>query len=167
MATQAHCAFCFETLSAHFDNRQPLSLSQVEELWEQYHATNVNSPKAEEEETTDVENDEALRPAKPAGIARLLNSARSATSSSSSLPSTSSGASSTGSRSTGESAATTPSSSEVSLPSTKQKKREKHPLFVTWNKHSARSGHKSLRGCIGTFGALELEHGLSSYALTR
>ena len=40
------------------------------------------------------------------------------------------------------------------------------PLFVTWNTLS-RSGDKRLRGCIGTFEALDLEEGLSSYALTR
>ena len=39
------------------------------------------------------------------------------------------------------------------------------PLFVTWNTVS-RSGHKSLRGCIGTFEALELEEGLRTYAMT-
>jgi AMME syndrome candidate gene 1 protein len=40
------------------------------------------------------------------------------------------------------------------------------PLFVTWNTISARSGNKSLRGCIGTFEAQELEFGLKTYALT-
>ncbi|KAG4305805.1 hypothetical protein PORY_000715 [Pneumocystis oryctolagi] len=39
------------------------------------------------------------------------------------------------------------------------------PLFVTWNIISS-SGHKSLRGCIGTFKPLPLKHGLHSYALT-
>jgi uncharacterized protein (TIGR00296 family) len=33
MATPAHCAYCFESLVARFENRQPLSLSRVEELW--------------------------------------------------------------------------------------------------------------------------------------
>ena len=45
------------------------------------------------------------------------------------------------------------------------KKEEEHPLFVTWNTVSSR-GHKSLRGCIGTFEPQELESGLKSYALT-
>ncbi|KGY14584.1 hypothetical protein PABG_12537 [Paracoccidioides brasiliensis Pb03] len=40
-----------------------------------------------------------------------------------------------------------------------------YPLFVTWNTLSS-SGHKSLRGCIGTFEPQELEAGLKSYALT-
>ena len=44
-------------------------------------------------------------------------------------------------------------------------KDEEHPLFVTWNTINSR-GHKSLRGCIGTFEAQELSKGLRSYALT-
>ncbi len=43
---------------------------------------------------------------------------------------------------------------------------EENPLFVTWNVVSPRSGHQSLRGCIGTFDAKELSSGLRSYALT-
>ncbi|KAL9595668.1 MAG: hypothetical protein Q9219_006301 [cf. Caloplaca sp. 3 TL-2023] len=42
---------------------------------------------------------------------------------------------------------------------------EEYPLFVTWNTLSAR-GHKSLRGCIGTFEPQELSTGLENYALT-
>ncbi|KAL8703333.1 MAG: hypothetical protein Q9201_003469, partial [Fulgogasparrea decipioides] len=42
---------------------------------------------------------------------------------------------------------------------------DQYPLFVTWNTISAR-GHKSLRGCIGTFEAQELSSGLKNYALT-
>ncbi|KAL8771706.1 MAG: hypothetical protein Q9209_002897 [Squamulea sp. 1 TL-2023] len=42
---------------------------------------------------------------------------------------------------------------------------EQYPLFVTWNTLSPR-GHKSLRGCIGTFEAQELSSGLENYALT-
>ncbi|CAL8577963.1 hypothetical protein XPA_003770 [Xanthoria parietina] len=44
-------------------------------------------------------------------------------------------------------------------------RREQYPLFVTWNTISTR-GHKSLRGCIGTFEAQELSSGLENYALT-
>jgi AMMECR1 domain-containing protein len=44
-------------------------------------------------------------------------------------------------------------------------KEEDRPLFVTWNTVMG-SGHKSLRGCIGTFEPQELEYGLQSYALT-
>ena len=43
---------------------------------------------------------------------------------------------------------------------------ESYPLFVTWNTISRTSGHKSLRGCIGTFDPLPLATGLHTYALT-
>jgi AMMECR1 domain-containing protein len=36
---------------------------------------------------------------------------------------------------------------------------------VTWDTRG-RSGQKSLRGCIGTFDAQELDDGLRTYALT-
>ncbi|KAG5439946.1 hypothetical protein PCANB_000228 [Pneumocystis canis] len=39
------------------------------------------------------------------------------------------------------------------------------PLFVTWNTIDS-LGHKSLRGCIGTFKPQPLKYGLRSYALT-
>lgn len=42
---------------------------------------------------------------------------------------------------------------------------DRYPLFVTWNTFSGR-GHKSLRGCIGTFEPQELSSGLKNYALT-
>ncbi|KAI4269385.1 MAG: hypothetical protein L6R38_007487 [Xanthoria sp. 2 TBL-2021] len=45
------------------------------------------------------------------------------------------------------------------------RREEQYPLFVTWNTISTR-GHKSLRGCIGTFEAQELASGLEKYALT-
>ncbi|GFF94255.1 uncharacterized protein CG5902 [Aspergillus udagawae] len=44
-------------------------------------------------------------------------------------------------------------------------KNQRYPLFVTWNTLS-KNGHKSLRGCIGTFEAQELAEGLRAYALT-
>jgi hypothetical protein len=171
MATTAHCAFCFETLSAQFEKRQPLSLAQVEDLWENYQSgssktgdsaqAGTSRETVEEEPITDVDT-ETEGQGRPAAISRLLNrSTGSAGSSNSSLPSTpGSGSSSKGSA--------TPASSKTSLSSTGQTRaREEYPLFVTWNQHSARSGQKSLRGCIGTFAAQELESGLKSYAFTR
>ncbi|KAJ1798665.1 hypothetical protein LPJ56_006753 [Coemansia sp. RSA 2599] len=41
-----------------------------------------------------------------------------------------------------------------------------YPLFVTWDKYSARDGEAHLRGCIGNFSAMELGSGLREYALT-
>ena len=170
MATPAHCAFCFEALSAHFDKRQPLSLAQVEDLWERYQQGSDKSEAAaqavasqDEESITDVDT-ESEDPARPAAISRLLHrNTGSAGSSNSSLPSTTGSGSSLHSK-----GRATPASSITSLSSTeKTRAREEYPLFVTWNQHSARIGQKSLRGCIGTFAAQELESGLKSYALTR
>jgi len=180
MATQAHCAYAFECLAASFEHRQPLSLAQVEELWEQYNVNKAEDVDDEEEEDEELEGEEDADvideeadvpeppPAKPAAISRLLNRGSSATSSSSSLPSTrsSNSSSTTGSRSSG---AETPSTSRSSLFSLGRSRRDisqHYPLFVTWN-IIARGGYKSLRGCIGTFEPQELETGLRSYALTR
>ncbi|CAK3988882.1 Hypothetical predicted protein [Lecanosticta acicola] len=165
MATKAHCAYCFETLAASFERRQSLSLAQVEDLWEQYHTSKgepndtvagVDDEDEDEDDDDDEEMTDGESTARPAAISRLLNR-DSATSSSSSLPS----ASSIGSSSKSSGGAT-PASSVSSLA---RRRDEEHPLFVTWNTIS-RSGHKSLRGCIGTFEAQELEEGLRSYALT-
>lgn len=154
MASEAHCAYCFETLAASLEKRPALSLRQVEALWDKYTAptstTNTSSPIPE----TALD---AASP-KPAAISRLLSpsTASSASSSADSTPAT--GASS---------AAGSAGTSVSSLSSTLQKEEETaFPLFVTWNT-LAKGGEKRLRGCIGTFEALELEEGLSSYALTR
>ena len=185
MATQAHCAFCFECLTSNFDHRQPLSLAQLEELWQQYRVSKGDEPPDEEspsEEEREEENDaemtdadaEEAPVARPAAISRLLNRDSSAASSSSSLPSTRSTTSSAQSQRIGSGAETPASStsstkSRSSLFSFVRRRRdvaEQYPLFVTWNTVS-RSGYKSLRGCIGTFEPQELEFGLKSYALTR
>ena len=185
MATQAHCAFCFECLSANFEHRQPIGLAQLEELWQQYRASKgevvdvddeVHSEDEREDEDAEMTDADAEEPspARPAAISRLLNRDTSASSSSSSLPSTRSTTSSTPSQ-RGGSGTETPASSTSSIKSRsslfsfarrRREKSEEYPLFVTWNTVS-RSGYKSLRGCIGTFEAQELEYGLKSYALTR
>lgn len=184
MATQAHCAFCFDSLAASFEHRQPLGLTQIEELWEEYQKSKSGDHNAEDEELSEDERNEdeaemtdadAEEPPtlRPAAISRLLNRDPSAASSSSSLPSTRSTTSSVQSRS--GSGVDTPASSTSSVASRsslfsfarrRREKREAHPLFVTWNTVS-RSGYKSLRGCIGTFEPQELEYGLRSYSLTR
>lgn len=56
--------------------------------------------------------------------------------------------------------------SPPSTATNKKVEKQEHPLFVTWNTVSERTGNKSLRGCIGTFDAVELGSGLKSYALT-
>lgn len=167
MATQAHCAYCFETLVASFEKRQPLSLAQVEESWESFHGEEDRQDGGDDANMTDVDDEESST-ARPAAISRLLNrqANTSTTSSSSSLPSTKSTSSSSASSKKGASGTDTPASSRSSLISSVSRPKESHPLFITWNTIS-RSGQKSLRGCIGTFEAQELEAGLHSYALTR
>lgn len=178
MATQAHCAYCFESLVASFERRHPLSLANVEDLWEQYkssdavdgvdNSTTPGTKDGDEDSEITVVDGEEPQAARPAAISRLLkrNEDSSKASSSSSLPST---ASTNSSREA--SGSETPASSLSSMSSgsplpSKRQKREQHPLFVTWNTHN-RYGDKSLRGCIGTFTAQDLEDGLHSYALTR
>ncbi|KAF2220065.1 AMMECR1 domain-containing protein [Elsinoe ampelina] len=153
MATLAHCAYCFESLSATFEQRQPLTLPRVEELWDEYTQAVAEADGPEDEQDT---KSAGAPPAKPVAISRLLNP--SSSSSTSSLSTTRSSNSSTPVDS-GSSKA----SSVSSLPRTP--KEASHPLFVTWNTVS-KSGHKSLRGCIGTFEPLPLAQGLRSYALT-
>lgn len=175
MASQAHCAYCFETLSASLEKRAPLSLSQVDELWKQYN----DDPEDEanpDGEPSDSEMDEvaasntadiASENLRPAAISRLLAPSPSSTSSSSvqSTSSTPSGVSEA-------SSATSKSSSRSSFFSVgrnlgKQKAAVElgdHPLFVTWN--TLHKSEKRLRGCIGTFEPQPLDDGLRSYALT-
>ena len=169
MASQAHCAFCFETLAASFDRRPALKLDQVEELWARYAEQHgITEEQDDEDEDVDEADADTTEQARPAAISRLLNKP-SASSSSSSLPSTKSASSASPTDSSGAGTPDTSSSSRTSLFSLgrgQRKQTEEYPLFVTWNTIS-RNGHKSLRGCIGTFEAQELEHGLHSYALTR
>lgn len=103
MASQAHCACCFESLSASFDKRAALNLATTERLWAQYQDS-LNRDKSEVSKNA-------------------LNGA------------------------------------------SRHNTASKFPLFVTWDTKS-KNGHKSLRGCIGTFEAQELKDGLGSYALT-
>ncbi|KAJ4341043.1 hypothetical protein N0V87_002082 [Didymella glomerata] len=140
MATEAHCAFCFESLAASLEKRPALSLRQTEALWKKYHASSM---------ATDVDS-----PAKPAAVSRLLSPSSGSSSSAASTPGGTSSASSAG---TSVTSLSTALAGEGDL--------GEHPLFVTWNTVSAR-GEKRLRGCIGTFEPLDLEEGLGSYALT-
>lgn len=171
MATQAHCAYCFESLVASLEKRPALSLAKVESLWTKYQRT---ASGVDEEAGSAPAADSSL---KPAPISRILASP-SSSSSSSSLPS----ASSTPSASETHSSVTSQSSSSTDLVDKAAAEQEAttddddddleddadqaHPLFVTWNTISSSSHEKRLRGCIGTFEPLPLSTGLSSYALT-
>jgi hypothetical protein len=173
MATQAHCAYCFETLSANLENRTALNLQQVEELWKKYNADpSAPDPNAPEDETADDDDVETApnaidgSPHRPAAISRLLAPSPATASSSSvqSISSTPSGVSEA-------SSATSKSSSRSSFfpPGKRAQKEEAQtatPLFVTWNvSNGTRLSEKRLRGCIGTFEAQELDRGLRQYAI--
>ncbi|KAF2000316.1 AMMECR1-domain-containing protein [Amniculicola lignicola CBS 123094] len=187
MASPAHCAYCFESLSASLEKRQPLDLRQVQLLWKQYHADpaerasplgdlEVTPPSDSEPEDAAIVNADGT-PYRPAAISRLLVNPSPSSASSSSVQSTSS----TPSRVSEASSATSKSSSRSSFFSLGRKLKQEqrradyaagddedvddHPLFVTWNTVQA-SGDTRLRGCIGTFEPHELDDGLRSYALT-
>ncbi|EMD68686.1 hypothetical protein COCSADRAFT_33564 [Bipolaris sorokiniana ND90Pr] len=163
MATQVHCAYCFESLVASLEKRPALSLAQTEVMWRKSNAGMEDEP---------VEAAGALL--KPAAVSRILASP-SSSSSSSSLPSASSTPSGASSSET-NSSITSQNSSTTNLDdkATRQEQdsdydeeeEEEHPLFVTWNTISPGSHERRLRGCIGTFEPLSLSTGLSSYALT-
>ncbi|KAI1851304.1 hypothetical protein JX266_003379 [Neoarthrinium moseri] len=146
MASPEHCLYCFESLAAHLDGREALSLAEVEKLYAEY----CNSDDADGDASNPSKLD-AFKKRIPA-LQRLANSSSSSTSSPSSGSSMSL-------------ATDTPDTSTSSL-ATETDPITESPLFVTWNTVSSRSGHTNLRGCIGTFEAQDLDEGLSSYALT-
>ncbi|KAL1602815.1 hypothetical protein SLS60_006236 [Paraconiothyrium brasiliense] len=176
MATQAHCAYCFETLSANLENRAALNLQQVEELWRKYNAEpsapDPNAPGddiVEDEDVDAASNATDGSPYRPAAVSRLLAPSP-ATTSSSSVQSTSS----TPSGVSEASSATSKNSSRSSFFSLGRRARKAEsetatPLFVTWNvvqrSNGTRLTEKRLRGCIGTFEAQELDRGLRQYAI--
>ncbi|KAJ5693017.1 hypothetical protein N7462_002440 [Penicillium macrosclerotiorum] len=192
MATPAQCYYCFECLSASFKDRDPVSLATVEALWEQHEqskkltslgdraADTVGSAEEEEAENlsglpspvngADQDGDSkqsSQRSSRPHGLqlpsVRRLQSQASSDSSVATTPSSASSGSNT-SLFSGSTTITTPSTQSGAGSGEKPAER-RYPLFVTWNTLS-RSGHKSLRGCIGTFEAQDLAAGLNSYALT-
>jgi len=175
MASVEHCLFCFETLVAELDSRTPMSLDEVISSWAEY-------PKGLEEDGddddgNDDEQDEASpnetsskRPRLDPTLQHLADARAGSTSTS-----TSSSTSTTHTPSSAEasSAVTTPASSTTSfVPIGMGRKTSQRvgainesPLFVTWSKASATTGHYNLRGCIGTFEALPLAAGLAQYAV--
>ncbi|KAH0548247.1 hypothetical protein GP486_008045 [Trichoglossum hirsutum] len=188
MATPAHCLYCFESLAASLEHKELLSLRQVHELWEKYKAAQADAVDAD----ADVPDVDVEGPSDIEGeIEEELSSLRenfksngtlevpgSSSGSSSSTPSSVSTSSSSRTPTSGLGSSSSNSSSNSLLPATGRRlgsqpqgvytnhqQDEDKPLFVTWNTVS-RSGNKTLRGCIGTFEAQELEHGLKNYALT-
>ncbi|KAF2714146.1 hypothetical protein K504DRAFT_462579 [Pleomassaria siparia CBS 279.74] len=183
MATQAHCAYCFESLNSTLTKQGSLSLHEVETLWKKWNngsplPTDPASPPPFDSELEDP----SLAPidVRPAAISRLVAPSPS-TASSSSVQSVASTPSRTSVASSATSKSGSSSRSSFFGPGNKSKKgvasgfvgedgeeqeMEQMPLFVTWNTLSKSGGEKRLRGCIGTFEAMDLDEGLSSYALT-
>lgn len=180
MASPAHCFYCFECLDASFQRRDPLKLESYLDSYDLFlsrdaSAENEDADDIDPESLEEREGDETTgtrpysqsqdtqldraRPTLPS-ISRLQASKSSSRSSSASSPSTISAESSSTQASNSTSATSLQPSYASRLSVT-----ESYPLFVTWNTLS-RSGHKSLRGCIGTFEGLPLSTGLQSYSLT-
>lgn len=193
MANAAQCYYCFECLSASYEDREHASLAAVEALWEQYQQSKKLASlgsHAVDEAALDEEEEDADEPCPPQSVnddeddgdarlssqtssrltglqvprVRRLQSQMSDSSSAATTPSCTSNTSSN-SLFSNSTAVTTPSAQSETLGSRQRFVERQHPLFVTWNTLS-RSGHKSLRGCIGTFEPHDLEAGLKSYALT-
>ncbi|KAJ0298230.1 hypothetical protein COL516b_010153 [Colletotrichum fioriniae] len=144
MASVEHCLYCFEALASHLEKRPGLSLKEIKQSWPEYAKT--LSPGL-----GDGKDGKKLLPA----LQRLAE------------PSSDSASASSGSSIS--LSAETPATSTDSLAENDDDEADdisESPLFVTWNTVSPRSGHRSLRGCIGTFEAQDLADGLSSYALT-
>lgn len=196
MANVAQCYYCFECLSASFEGREPTSLATVEALWQQHEQSkklSILRDQAEAERRREEENDDLsteqqqsvndeddsrnaqqkstsalAKSNRPRGlklpsVSRLRNQISSDSSASTTPSTTSTSSNSFLSSSTN---VTTPSAQSETCASRRKSLEREYPLFVTWNTLSRSSGHKSLRGCIGTFEAQELEEGLRSYALT-
>ncbi|KAL3482397.1 AMMECR1 domain-containing protein [Aspergillus californicus] len=187
MATPAHCFYCFESLAASYDKddeSDPISLATVEELWGKYEQfKKISALQGSSGESLPlggsavnaqqlVNDGEELGQGGQAATRSQTNKLPSIdrlqtqAASDSSVSTTPSAMSSKSSSSIFSSGTTSSSiSSQAETPAMTQRLTDKYPLFVTWNTLS-RSGRKSLRGCIGTFEAQELSHGLKSYALT-
>ncbi|ORY58763.1 AMMECR1 domain-containing protein [Pseudomassariella vexata] len=151
MASIEHCLYCFEALAAHLEARSSLTLTEVEKSWADYCNSEDAAGVEADEDDSSTSNLGSLKKRLPA-MRRVAASSSSGTSSPSSGSSMSL-------------APETPGTSTSSLPADKSLITES-PLFVTWNIVSPRSGHVTLRGCIGTFESQELDEGLSSYAIT-
>lgn len=161
MATVEHCLCCFEALAAELENRDALSLEDVQKSYGAYLAS-----------LSSQADDDSLPKKSPA--LRRLAVAAAASSSASSLGS-SSGSSTTSLLSANTAATSLPASPAPGAAAAATKITDptaRYPLFVTWDKrHGGSSGSSSsdeyhLRGCIGTFSAdSPLDATLPEYAL--
>ncbi|OAG24436.1 hypothetical protein CC77DRAFT_927921 [Alternaria alternata] len=60
MATQAHCAYCFESLVASLEKRPSLTLAQVEHLWAKYNSEPTTTSELEDETEAEQAEQAAL-----------------------------------------------------------------------------------------------------------
>ncbi|KAL4921850.1 AMMECR1 domain-containing protein [Aspergillus aurantiobrunneus] len=183
MATAAHCYYCFECLAASYGRSDPISLAAVEELWERHEQFKKLSDFQDSEplplEGIDVRDQDPVNDSEKSSQGEQTTShpqtiklpsidrIQSQAASDSSVSTTPSAISNKSSSSVFSNVTTSSSiSSQSETPGSRLQKLsdQKYPLFVTWNTLS-KSGRKSLRGCIGTFEAQELSHGLKYYAL--
>lgn len=159
MATVEHCLCCFESLSASLENRDPLSLDDVQKSYAAYLASHAASSSASASADGPSKKIPALR--------RLANA--SGSSSSSSLGSGSSSSTSLSDNTAATSiASSSPSTNSVAVAAAERvtDPEAEYPLFVTWDKLHPSSGEYHLRGCIGTFSSdTPLSTTLAEYAL--
>lgn len=150
---------------ASLEDRKPMTLDEVEDLWERYQAGIPQS------EGGDAPNNVVDMLKKKEGLTAASNKSITSLASDPSRSSTSTPASMLSSSSAQSKASSVTEPSREPSPSPKRRRveagstttREPHPLFVTWNTIS-KSGRRSLRGCIGTFEDHELDEGLKDYA---
>lgn len=170
MASKAHGFYCFEVLAASYKQQEYPDLQAITDLYEDWQKELAGegakqTPSAEDITTADHERVEEQQSENGRSQLQIpsISRLRGLTPSSQSSLSTPSSASVNSSNTQ----LTSTTSVDDIAPSyaSRLAVTESYPMFVTWNTLS-RSGHKSLRGCIGTFEALPLEKGLESYALT-
>ncbi|KUI56401.1 hypothetical protein VP1G_03725 [Cytospora mali] len=161
MATVEHCLYCFDSLAAQLEGREPMGLDEVQKSYAEYTAYLASDEAAADEDNTDDNPTTAATIKKLPALRRLVGSSPS----DNSLPSGSSSSTSlsadTDATSISTSTSTTTTTTTTTTPVTDPE--AEYPLFVTWNKLSG--GEYNLRGCIGTFEAQRLADGLSSYAV--
>jgi len=173
MASPAHSFYCFEVLAASYKQREYPDLASVVSLYEKWQkelsgedeSESVSQSESVARTTDEIEEQHNrdsghLRLPSISGLRDLTPSSAASSSTSTSTPSSMS-VNSSNTHLTG----TTSISSIAPTYASRLSVTDSYPMFVTWSTLS-RSGHKSLRGCIGTFEALPLEKGLESYALT-
>jgi len=170
MASPAHGFYCFEVLAASYGQQRHPDLQTIVDSYEQWQKelkVETNEEAVVQDKTV-VQIPEHSQQSSPSNgqlqipsISKLRDGGTPSSQSSASTPS------STSVNSSSTQLTSTTSVNEIAPPTyaSRLSVTESFPMFVTWNTVS-RSGHKSLRGCIGTFEPLPLEKGLETYSLT-